>query len=249
MTTLEKKILSRIDKANHDYKMFEPSDRLLVAVSGGADSMALLNLLHIRLPYLAQDIQLCALYVDLGFSDKAEDRCHTMSEFFRRYPIEFKIERTTIGPTAHSSMNLENPCFVCSRIRRKKIFEAAETFGCRKIVFGHHKNDVVETFLMNMLFNRELGTMPPNLATHQGKYHIIRPLLYVEESLIKKYCSEMQFPIFDQLCPTDGSSQRQYIKELLRMLQKDIKGAQDNIFASMQRVKPDYLLKQKPSRP
>jgi tRNA 2-thiocytidine biosynthesis protein TtcA len=231
-----------MDKAVWEYQMFADNDRVLVAVSGGADSAALLDLLRLRLSVYAESISLYATYIDLGFGAEAEARCAAVQSFFDRLGVLAKIVRTDIGPYSHSENNRENPCFLCSRMRRKKIFEAAEEFSCGKIVFGHHKDDIVETLLLNMIFGREISTMPPKLAVFQGKYHLLRPLTFVEEILLKKYCRERNLPVFSQACPTDGNSKRQYVKELLEKMESDFHGTRENIFASMKRVKKDYLL-------
>ena len=231
-----------MDKAVWEYNIFNDGEKILVAVSGGADSIALLDLLQLRIPVYADKLELFAVYVDMGFGHGQETRCQMMQRFFKNIRVQGKILRTTAGPYAHSAENRENPCFLCTRIRRRNIFEAAEELGCTKIAFGHHKDDVTETLMLNMIFNREISTMIPNLAVFQGKYRIVRPLLYVEETLLKKYCRERRLLSFDQECPTDGHSKRQYIKDMLDNLEKDFKGARENIFHSMKRVKVDYLL-------
>jgi len=242
MTKLHKALNARLDKAVLEYKMIEPGDAVLVAVSGGADSMALLDLLSLHIGHYAADVKLHAVYVDLGFGDGADRRCSAMQEYFERLRVNFEIVRTDIGPYAHSDANRERPCFLCSRMKRKKIFETAEKLGCSKIVFGHHKNDIIETLLINMIWGREISTMIPNLAVFQGRFHILRPMVYVDEEMVKKFCRERNTPIIDQDCPTDGHSKRQFIKEWLDELEEHVPGANENIFASMKRVKTDYLL-------
>ena len=242
MTKLHKALNTRLDKAMLEYKMIEESDSVLVAVSGGADSMALLDLLSMHIGHYAEDISLRAVYVDLGFGDGADGRCGAIQKYFESLRVDFEIVRTDIGPYAHSDANREPPCFLCSRYKRKKIFETAEKFGCTKIVFGHHKNDIVETLLINMIWGREISTMIPNLGVFQNKFHILRPLVYVEEEMIKKFCRERKTPTVDQDCPTDGHSKRQFIKEWLEKLEAHVPGANENIFASMKQVKTDYLL-------
>lgn len=242
MTRLHKALNARLDKAVLEYKMLQENDSVLVAVSGGADSMALLDLLSQHIWHYAENINLHAVYVDLGFGDRAEERCQAIQAYCDRLRVNVKIARTDIGPYAHSDANRERPCFLCSRMKRKKIFETAEELGCQKIVFGHHKDDVIETLMINMIWGREISTMVPNLAVFQGKYHVLRPMVYIEEELVKKFCAERNTPIIEQDCPTDGHSKRQFVKEWLAELEGEIKGAKENIFASMKRVKTDYLL-------
>jgi tRNA 2-thiocytidine biosynthesis protein TtcA len=242
MTRLHKALNARLDKAVLEYKMLQANDSVLVAVSGGADSMALLDLLSQHIWHYADNIDLYAVYVDLGFGDDAENRCERMQNYCDQLRVDVKILRTDIGPYAHSDANRERPCFLCSRLKRKKIFETAEELGCQKIVFGHHKDDIIETLMINMIWGREISTMIPNLAVFQGKYNVLRPMVYIEEELVKKYCAERHTPIIEQECPTDGHSKRQFVKEWLAELEGEVNGAKENIFASMKRVKTDYLL-------
>ena len=242
MTRLHKALLARIDKAAWEYRMFADGDGVLAAVSGGVDSMALLDLLATQLFTYADNLRLYAVYVDLGFGAHADDRCRAMMSFFESRRVEHLIVRTELGPYAHSEANRENPCFLCSRMKRRRIFETAEQLNCNKIVFGHHKDDTVETLLLNMLYSREISTMPPKLAVFQGKYHILRPMVFIEEALVKKFARERGLTSIDQECPTDGVSKRQYVKELLARLDAEVPGAKENIFAAMRRVKTDYLL-------
>jgi len=241
MTHWRKVLFARMDKAVWGYSMFEAGRRVLAAVSGGADSMVLLDLLSRRLPVYCRGGQLCAVYVDLGFGDGAQQRCDRMARYFEQIGIPGILIRSEIGPYAHSDKNRENPCFLCSRIRRKKIFEAAQAADCRTIVFGHHKDDMVETLLLNMIFGREISTMPPKLSVFGGRYELVRPLLYMEESLIKDYAGRSGIPVFSQGCPTEGRSKREYIKRMLSGLEADFRGSRENIFQSMMRVKNDYL--------
>jgi len=239
---IQKALNARIDRAVWEYGMFSSGDRVLVAVSGGADSMSLLSLLRDRLAVYGAGLALRAVYVDLGFGSAGDERCEIVRRYWRHLAVAGRIVRTTIGPYSHGEENRENPCFLCSRIRRKQIFAAAEIFDASKIVFGHHQDDLVETLLLNMVFGREISTSPPNLKVMDGKYHLVRPLVYVEEKLIKAYAAENRIPTFRQDCPSDGNSKRQYIKGIVQRLEADFPGSRMNLFNAMKRVKGDYLL-------
>ncbi|MDZ7724403.1 MAG: ATP-binding protein [candidate division KSB1 bacterium] len=240
MTKLHKELLARIDKAAWEYNMFESGDHILITVSGGADSMALLDLLAHRIRYI-KNIDLTAVYVDMGFQHAAE-RKRVMQNFFECCNVKGTVIKTEIGPFSHSDANRENPCFLCTRRRRKIIFETADKFGCNKIAWGHHKDDMIETLLLNMFYNREISTMPPRLEVFHGKFQILRPLMYIEEELLKKHVKERGLPVFDQECPSDGHTKRQYAKDLIKQIEQEIPGVRENIFNSMKRVEMDYLL-------
>jgi tRNA 2-thiocytidine biosynthesis protein TtcA len=229
-----------MEKAVMDYGMIEAGDRLLVGVSGGADSLALLDLLDspmIFVPSFTFEVA----HIDSGF-DPAYTGWRILEKHLRAGGYAHLMEKTDFGPLAHSDYNKKNPCFLCSRLRRKRIFEIAEERNCNKIAFAHHRDDIIETLLLNMFYAREISTMVPNQRIFAGKLHIIRPLVYIREPLLKKYAAERAFPTIENACPTSKTSRRLYIKRLLDELEKDNRDIRDNIFKSLRRVKPDYLL-------
>jgi len=151
------------------------------------------------------------------------------------------MEKTDIGALAHSDFNKKNPCFLCSRLRRKRIFEIADAEGCNKIAFAHHRDDIIETLLINMFYGREISTMLPNQKIFGGTLHIIRPLAYLKEELVKKYSKERRFPVLKNDCRRAGHQREFMFKNLLNELERDNKEIRDNIYKAMSHVKPDYL--------
>ena len=232
-----------LEKAVMDYGMIEAEDRLLVGVSGGPDSLALLDLLNSPMIFVPP-FSLLAVNIDLGF-DPAFEGYHILENHLKENGYSYEMEKTDFGPLSHSAYNKKNPCFLCSRLRRKRIFEIAAERGCNKIVFAHHRDDIIETLLINMFYAREISTMVPNQEIFGGRLHIIRPLAYLREDLVKKYAKQRCFPVIENNCPTSRSSRRIYIKNLLNELEKDNKDIRDNIFKAMSHVKMDYLLTSK----
>ncbi len=171
--------------------MIEEGDRLLIGVSGGADSFALLDLLDSPMIFTPK-FSLLAVNIDMGF-DISYSGYNTLEKYFQENNYRYVMEKTDIGLLAHCDYNRKNPCFLCSRLRRKRIFEIAAAEGCNKIAFAHHRDDIIETLLINMFYGREISTMMPNQKIFGGKLHIIRPLAYLREELIKKYQREMSF--------------------------------------------------------
>ena len=231
-----------LEKAVLDYKMIEEGDRVLIGVSGGADSFALLDLLDSPMIFVPR-FSFIAVNIDMGF-DPTYRAYETLEKYFQENNYRYAMEKTDIGNLAHSDFNKKNPCFLCSRLRRKRIFEIADAEGCNKISFAHHRDDIIETLLINMFYGREISTMMPNQSIFGGKLHIIRPLAYLREELVKKYSRERQFPAVKNDCPTSLTSKRGYIKNLLNELERDNKEIRDNIYKAMSHVKPDYLLPQ-----
>ncbi|MBN2569042.1 MAG: tRNA 2-thiocytidine(32) synthetase TtcA [Deltaproteobacteria bacterium] len=226
--------------AARDYNMISEGDRVLVGVSGGRDSMALLDLLNTPMVFLPP-FSVVAVHIDLGFEESREGQ-KILEQYLKDNSYRYVMDKTDIGPLAHSDYNRKNPCFLCSRLRRKRIFEIAGECGCNKIAFAHHKDDIIETLLINMFYGREISTMVPNQAIFGGKYHIIRPFAYIREGLIKRYAKKRAFPIVKEACPSSRVSKRRYIKKVLDELEKENKNIRENIFKSMRHVKTDYLM-------
>lgn len=228
-----------LERAVLEYGMIEEGDRVLVGVSGGADSLVLLDLLDSPMVF-TPSFSLTAVHVDLGFDPTGED-LRAVESWLRGVGCEYVIDKTDYGPLAHSDVNRKNPCFLCSRLRRKRIFEIADERGCNKIAFAHHRDDIIETLLINLFYGREISTMKPMQEFFRGSLHVIRPLAYLEESLVKKYAREQGFPALENRCPTSGVSKRRYVKELLASLERDNPQIRHNIHLAMRHVKPDYL--------
>lgn len=228
-----------LEKGSIDYNMIEPGDRLIVGVSGGADSLALLDLLNTSMLFIPNDFSLLAVNIDLGF-DNGEGR-RELERYFQNEGYRYIIDQTEIGPLAHSDFNKKNPCFLCSRLRRKRIFEIAGENNCNKVVLAHHKDDMIETLMINILYGREISTMVPNQSIFEGKMHIIRPLAYIKEELVKKYAREQEIPVIANGCPTSRTSKRAEVKKLLNDLEANNKKVRENIFKALYHVKPDYL--------
>ena len=220
--------------------MIQEGDKVLIGVSGGGDSMALLDLLASPMVFTPA-FDWLAVHIDLGFpgSDADLDILHG---FFQEKEYPFIIDRTDYGPLAHSDFNRKNPCFLCSRLRRKRVFEIADANGCNKIAFAHHRDDIIETLLINLFYGREISTMMPDQSIFGGKLHIIRPLAFLPEEPVKKYVRERNFPVIENRCPSSKVSRRRYVKDLLKSLEKDNQDIRHNIWTAMSHVKPDYLL-------
>lgn len=232
-----------LEKAVLDFNMIEEGDRVLIGVSGGADSLALLDLLDSKMIFVPR-FSFIAVNIDMGF-DPSYQAYDGLEKYFQENNYRYIMEKTDIGVLSHSDYNKKNPCFLCSRLRRKRIFEIADAEGCNKIAFAHHRDDIIETLLINMFYGREISTMMPNQSIFDGKLHIIRPLAYLKEELVKKYSRERQFPAAKNDCPTSKTSKRVYIKNLLNELERDNKEIRENIYKAMSHVKPDYLLSKK----
>ncbi len=226
-------------KAIHRYQMIEDGDRILVGVSGGKDSLTLLTLLSERAKRVPIHYELLAVHVDLGFQSSGTEM---LKEFFEAKRIAYHIETTRIAELANGPHNRENPCFLCSWERRKRIFSLAQRFGCNKVAFGHHKDDIIETLLLNIFYSAEISTMLPVQGLFKGKITLIRPLTLLEERKIERFAKEMGLPYFPCGCPASLRSKRREVKELISALEKQNRRIKGNIFRSLSNIKLDYML-------
>jgi tRNA 2-thiocytidine biosynthesis protein TtcA len=219
--------------------MIADGEKLAVGLSGGKDSLSLIWILKNRIKHIPVDYELTAIYIDPGFENGFAGE---LAEHCEKLGIELIVEHTDHGLVAHSTENRENPCFLCSRLRRKRLFEIAEGIGAKKIALGHHKDDIIETLFLNMFYAGEISTMSPRQALFKGAMTIIRPLAFLDEDIIRKFSKLMEFPVFENPCPSARRSKRHAIKKMLTDLYRTNRKIRGNIFRALHHVKLDYLL-------
>ncbi len=229
-----------IGKAINEYDMIFDGEKIAVGLSGGKDSLTLMWILTERLARIPISYELFAIYIDPGFEN---NYIHPLKEYCGRMGYRLHVERTDFGIKAHSSENRENPCFLCSRLRRKRLFEIADEFGCKKLALGHHKDDIIETLFINMCYGGSISTMVPSQSLFNGKFTIIRPLSYIEEDTISRFARQKKFPMFHNSCPSEKKSKRYEMKQMLNTLYKSNRKIKGNIFRSLSNINEDYLLK------
>lgn len=229
-------ISKRVGKAIIDYQMLADGDKIAVAVSGGKDSLTLLRVLHDRKKFVPIKYEILAVHIDLGYP---RSYAKPLEKYFKKIGVNYHIEKVdTITKTKRERIS----CFWCSWNRRKALFETANRFGCTKVALGHHKDDIIETILLNLFFQGEISAMSPKQELFKGKIIIIRPLVYVEEDLIKRFVKVADFLTFDCVCPNSITSNRTKINKIIRELKRVCPDVKTNIFRSVKRIKEDYLL-------
>ncbi|WP_299983704.1 ATP-binding protein [Desulfobacula sp.] len=244
-TGLKKRIDRAVGKAIHDWDMISENERILVGVSGGTDSQALLNILFSLKKRAPVNFDILPVHIDAGFEDSfAKELENYIEDTYGPLKIEYK----DYGVLAHSDINRENPCFLCSRLRRKRLFEIAQEQGCKKIALGHNKDDIIETLFINICYAGRIGTMKPRQSFFNGTLDIIRPLSYVEKKNIALFGQLFNLPEFKNNCPSANKTKRGEIRKLLETLYKHNKHIKGNIFRSMSNIAPDYLLEAKNDR-
>lgn len=238
MGFVAKEMRRMMGKAIYHLDMIRDGDHVLVAVSGGKDSLSLLWLMRERIGRIPIEYKITAVHVNPGFGADSAGR---MKSFFLRHGFEHKVIESDIGPRAHGPENRENPCFLCSRLRRKLLFELAADLGCNRIAFGHHKDDLIETFFLNVFYAGSVSTMLPVQQFFGGKLTVIRPLYLIDEDVITRYFKAMGWESVNLGCPTAGSSKREEIKKILNRFYRSNRKVKGNIFHAIQNVRPEYL--------
>lgn len=219
-----------------DYNMLADGDKIVVAVSGGKDSLALLRVLNDRRKFVPIEYEVIAVHIDLGYPRSCAKK---LEKYFKKMGVKYIIEKVDVlGETKRKDIN----CFWCSWNRRRALFETAHRLGCTKVAFGHHMDDIVETVLLNLFFQGEISAMSPKQELFKGKIVIIRPLAYVEEYMIKRFAKEEKLPHETCKCPNSLISNRTKMGNIISDIKRTCPDVKKNIFRSVKRIKKDYLL-------
>ena len=235
-----KRLLSFVRRAVDDYNMIEDGDKIAVGVSGGKDSLTLLEVLAEMRRFYPPKYEVYAVTVDMGFdgADFSE-----IEEFCRRINVEYKVVKTEIAKIIFDIRKESNPCSLCSKMRRGSLHAAAQELGCNKVALGHHYDDAVETFMMNMFFEGRLGCFSPVTYLSNRQITLIRPMIYAQEKDVMYFTRKRTLPIIISPCPEDHATEREKMKNLLLELEKNNKGLRHRIFTAMCRGEIDGFKK------
>ena len=239
---LEARITKRFHKACAEYGLLRDGDHVLIGVSGGKDSLALVELLGRRARVHVPSFRVSAVHVRVRERDYQTDTSY-LEQFCAEAGVKLYIVDTEIGTVDGQKRAADNPCFLCSWYRRKAMFDLAQQLSCNKIALGHHRDDLEETFLMNLLFQGAVATIPPRLQMDKMPLEMIRPLCLVSESDLMEYAALRGYRKQEKLCPFEHVSSRAKVKGLLRQLELLNPEVRDTLWAAMGNVKADYLPK------
>jgi len=239
---LEWRLATKTTRAVVDYQMIEDGDRIMVGLSGGKDSWALLQILDVMRQKAPVRFSLVAVNVDSGYKAYKHDLIARTCE---ARGWEYRIQHTHIGELIEDILDAnETPCSLCARFRRGVLYRVAKEVGATKIALGHHADDFIETLLLNLFFEGSLKAMPARLVSDDKAHIVIRPLVYISENDCRDYAKAMQLPIIGCCCPACGdlSLQRQRIKQLLMDLERENVGVKQSMLKALSNVSPRHLL-------
>jgi len=234
---LFKSLYHKAGKTIHQHKLIDPGDRILVGLSGGKDSLVLLEILKEKQRSLPFNFSILAVHIQVIDSGYEADH-DFLNNFCKDLDIPLETAEITAGIDGSSR---KGPCFLCSWHRRKKIFELTRTFNCNKLCFGHHRDDALETFLINMLYHGSISSLPYKLKMFDGRVHLIRPMLDIWEEQISEYAALKNFPIPVKKCKYEDESKRKYVREILFEFEKAYKKSKINMFRAMSNIYDEYL--------
>lgn len=234
----EKFLQKKIGQAIRDYDMINKGDKICVAVSGGQDSLTLLKMLSLKTIAVSLDYSLIAVHIETDYKCKGCMHKETLKDIFEKWNIPYHFGNASV---LMKNKKEKVNCFWCSWNKRKAIFETAAKFNCNKIAFGHHKDDVIETVLLNLFFNGEISTMNPKQEMFGGKLFIIRPLCYLEKKEITSYAKVNALPSQLCACPNADHSKRKFVRDIIENAAKTSRMIKTNIFRAPSRVKEGYL--------
>ena len=224
------KLMGLLRRCVEDYHMIEPGDTVAVGVSGGKDSLVLLQLLHGLKQY--RPFTLEAITVDMGLGmDYTPIR-----EFCDTLEVPYTVVPTQIGPIIFDHRKEKNPCSMCSKMRRGALNQAIVDRGIRKLALGHHFDDAVETFVMSLIYEGRISCFQPVTDLDRMGVVQIRPMLYIHEKTVDNFASRMQLPVIENRCPVDKSTKREEIKQLVYTLSQTYPDLKERIFGAMQRL-------------
>jgi tRNA 2-thiocytidine biosynthesis protein TtcA len=238
---LEKKLCRLVGQAIGDFGMIEDGDKVMVCVSGGKDSYAMLDILMKLRERAPIHFDIVAVNLD---QKQPNFPAEILPNYLKSLGIQYHIEeQDTYSIVKRVIPEGKTTCGLCSRLRRGILYRVADELGATKIALGHHRDDILETLMLNMFYAGKLKGMPPKLRSDDGKHIVIRPLAYVPEKLLERYAGDMNFPIIPcDLCGSQPNLQRQVMKEMLRDWEKKHPGRVENLFRSMHHIVPSHLM-------
>lgn len=226
----QQQLLSYTRRAIDDYEMIAEGDKIAIGISGGKDSLTLLCAMKGLMRFYPKSFTIHAITVDLGFDNLNLDR---IIKLCKELDVPYSIVRTEIAKIVFEERKETNPCSLCAKMRKGALNEEIKKLGCNKVAYAHHKDDVVETMLLSLIYEGRFHTFSPKTYLDRMDLTVIRPLMYVNEMDVLGYVKQNQLPVAKSPCPADGHTKREYVKQLLKQLTKENPGVKERMFAAI----------------
>lgn len=223
-------VMSYVRRALDDYNMIQEGDRIAVGISGGKDSLTLLYALHGLKRFYPKTFEIHAVTVDLGFQNLNLEKIKQLCE---ELEVPYTIVKTDSADIIFHQREEENPCSLCAKMRKGALNQAIKEAGCNKVAYAHHKDDVVETMLMSLIFEGRFHTFSPVTYLDRMDLTVIRPLMYMNEADVIGFVNKYNVPVVKSPCPADGHTKREYVKQLLRQLNLENPGVKERMFTAI----------------
>jgi len=213
-----------------EYQMIQEGDHIAVGISGGKDSLTLLYALHGLKRFYPNKFELSAITVDLGYEEFDLDPVH---ELCQELGVPYKVVKTDIAHILFEERKESNPCSLCAKMRKGALNDAVKEMGCNKVAYAHHKDDIIETMLLSLIFEGRFHSFSPKTYLDRMDLTVIRPIMFVDEADVIGFKNKYNLPVVKSKCPVDGYTKRQYAKELVRQLNTEHPGAKNRMFTAI----------------
>ena len=224
------RLMSVARKAIDDYEMIQEGDKIAIGISGGKDSLALLYALHGLKQFYPKKFEIIAISVHLGYEDMdfspVQELCDSMG-------VDYHLVKTDIGNIVFQMRKEDSPCSLCSKMRKGALNDKAKELGCNKVAYGHHKDDVVETMMLSLIYEGRFHSFAPVTYLDRMDLTLIRPLLYLKEADVIGFMHKYEFPVVKNSCPVDGHTKREYVKNLLSDINAEAQGVKERMFSAI----------------
>lgn len=227
------RLLSYARRAVEDYDMIKEGDKIAVGISGGKDSLALLVALSELRRFYPAKYEIIAMTADMGFEGMDFSG---VEELCRELGVEYRTVKTQIAKIVFDTRKEKNPCSLCARMRRGALYGEAKELGCTRFALGHHFDDAVDTFMLNLFYEGRIGTFSPVTYLSKTDLYLIRPLIYMPEKSVAYYVNKAKLPVVSSTCPANKNTERENIKNLMLTLERDNKGLRQRIFGAVCRA-------------
>lgn len=224
-------VMSYVRRAIDDYNMIKADDKIAIGISGGKDSLTLLYALNGLKRFYPEKFDIHAVTVDLGFQNLNLSAIETLCKDLN---VEYTIVRTDIADIVFEQRKETSPCSLCAKMRKGALNDVVKAAGCNKVAYAHHKDDVVETMLLSLIFEGRFHTFSPVTFLDRTGLTVIRPLIYMNESDVIGFVNKNHVPVVKSPCPADGNTKREYVHNLLKQLNKENPGVKERMFTAIQ---------------